>query len=534
MMKRKICFAAFALTAILPALAQDTYESARLLGSDLNGTARYVGMGGAMDALGADISTISSNPAGIGLFRHSTASASLGFVSQQDVREFDDKSKTTMSFDQAGFVYSARLNRASFVNFAFNYHKSRNFNQILSAANALDDCSQNGLTFHKALNNIYYFGVNNQDEAMGYYSSSQVSWAFSEADYLNANVLMCDVAKYLENKEATWVDYNDASAYLFDRAHRGWISNFDINISGNVNDRFYWGLTVGIKDVNYRGYSEYAETLLSYSNNPQGEPVGAVSIGDERKIKGTGLDVTAGVIFRPVEASPFRIGLTISTPTWYDLSTSNDTYMLNNSTQGYYDEGHSHQNYDFKFYTPWKFGVSLGHTIGTQVAIGAGWEFSDYSASANRVNKSDSYWYNSYSYSPSYTDEPMKRNTEKSLKGVHTLKAGVEYKPVPEMAVRFGYNFVSSPYEKDGMRDMTIDSPGVAYSSTTDYVNWRETHRITCGLGVKLDAWNIDLAYQYNTTNGDFHPFQPYAWENGMKEVSNKRHQLLMTVGYTF
>ena len=39
-----------------PAMAQDTYENARLLGNDLNGTARYVGMGGAMEALGADLS----------------------------------------------------------------------------------------------------------------------------------------------------------------------------------------------------------------------------------------------------------------------------------------------------------------------------------------------------------------------------------------------------------------------------------------------------------------------------------------------
>ena len=72
-MMKKLYIAAFSLAVCLPAAAQDTYESARLLGSDLNGTARYVGMGGAMDALGADLSTISSNPAGVGLFRHSTA-----------------------------------------------------------------------------------------------------------------------------------------------------------------------------------------------------------------------------------------------------------------------------------------------------------------------------------------------------------------------------------------------------------------------------------------------------------------------------
>ena len=72
------------LMGVVPVKAQDTYENARIAGETLNGTARYVGMGGAMDALGADISTIGTNPAGIGLFRHSTAKVSFGFVSQQD------------------------------------------------------------------------------------------------------------------------------------------------------------------------------------------------------------------------------------------------------------------------------------------------------------------------------------------------------------------------------------------------------------------------------------------------------------------
>ena len=40
----------------------DTYVGAQLATEDLNGTARYVGMGGAMEALGADLSTMSTNP----------------------------------------------------------------------------------------------------------------------------------------------------------------------------------------------------------------------------------------------------------------------------------------------------------------------------------------------------------------------------------------------------------------------------------------------------------------------------------------
>lgn len=61
-MKTRYLFFAASLLGTMPMAAQETYENAKLTGEDLNGTARYVGMGGAMDALGADLSTISSNP----------------------------------------------------------------------------------------------------------------------------------------------------------------------------------------------------------------------------------------------------------------------------------------------------------------------------------------------------------------------------------------------------------------------------------------------------------------------------------------
>ncbi len=45
-----------------PMLAQETYQDTKFAENSLTGTARYVGMGGAMEAW-APISTISSNPA---------------------------------------------------------------------------------------------------------------------------------------------------------------------------------------------------------------------------------------------------------------------------------------------------------------------------------------------------------------------------------------------------------------------------------------------------------------------------------------
>ena len=111
-MKKLFAIAAI-VVATMPVAAQETYENAKIAQEDLNGTARYVGMGGAMEALGADISTIGTNPAGIGMFRHSNVSLSLGLVSQGGATNAVGGSTTNASFDQLGFVYSYRSGKTS-------------------------------------------------------------------------------------------------------------------------------------------------------------------------------------------------------------------------------------------------------------------------------------------------------------------------------------------------------------------------------------------------------------------------------------
>jgi long-subunit fatty acid transport protein len=210
--------------------------------------------------------------------------------------------------------------------------------------------------------------------------------------------------------------------------------------------------------------------------------------------------------------------------------------MLNNTPYGW-EKGYSEQSYEFAYHTPWRFGLSMGTTVGTQLALGATYEYTDYGASQNRII--DGYDY--YDNAETSKDYAMKSNTEKSLKGVSTFKVGAEYKPVPEVAFRLGYNYLTGGYKMDGVRDMTVDSPGTMYASTTDYVNWKDTQRLTVGVGYKVGKMNIDLTYQLSKTDGEFHPFQDYSAINssdtfvsGVSKVTNKRNQFLLTLGYTF
>ncbi len=514
-MKKIYLFAFAAMTALqvqAQRATQDTYVGAALATEDLNGTARYVGMGGAMDALGAEISTMGSNPAGIGLFRKNQVSASLSVVSQEDGKTFQNGSKTHVSFDQIGVVFSGRTGKTSYLNFGFNFHKNRNFNHVLYAARALNGSSQSTQTVIK--------------DGVGLFDTQ----AWSQLDDLYYGNMLYD-------KSTDMIYSYEGDAYDFNRAVTGYIGEFDFNISGNIKNRLYLGLTVGIQNVNYKNYSEYYETLNSTK-------VTDVLISDNHKISGTGFNIKAGLIFRPVEESPFRIGLSVASPTFYRLTTENYTTIGGNVDRSSAKE-------DFRFNTPWKFGLSLGHTVGNYLALGAVYEYADYGACDMRTIDGTYYdpYYDTYSSSSS-TDNNMKRHTEETLKGVHTVKLGAEFKVDKNIALRLGYNYVSPMYKEDGVRDQTIYSPGVYYASTTHYINWKATNRITAGVGFSFDKFRLDLAYQYNTRKGDFYPFMKdlavtYVDEaTGASEelrnhcdavsVKDNRHQIQASLVYTF
>ena len=522
-MKKILTIAALAL-AVMPLAAQETYENANIATEDLNGTARYVGMGGAMEALGADISTIGTNPAGIGLFRHSTANTSISVNALQDAEDFSIGKKTKMSFDQIGFVYANRAGDGSFLNFAFNYHKSRNFNDVTTVSDGLHGASQNKLSYAKGFEGL--FDVNFGNTIKG------TSNAFSQVDYLYYN-------GFLTDEDGNFF-YNDANSYLMRKASKGYTGDYNFNISGNIKDRVYLGLTLGLKDVNYKGYSEYTEQLLDDNNRG----IGSTTLADERRIEGTGFNIKAGIIFRPVEASPFRIGLYVNTPTWYDLKTTNYTELINSTNVGLYKNFSSSEVYEYKLYTPWKFGASLGHTVGNWLALGLTYEYADYSNLDSRFNTGGHYdWYYDNYYESSESDDIMNAHTESTLKGVHTLKAGCEYMLDGGLSLRVGFNYLSPMFSKDGFKDSSLDSPGSYYASATDYTNWKGTTRITFGLGYRIGKLSIDGAYQYTQRSGDFSPFMSYWAADGENmsdnvcnsvELNNERHQALITIGYHF
>jgi len=388
---------ACALLLSTEAGAQTIYDAAKFSGSDLNGTARFVGMGGAMGALGGDISTIGTNPAGIGIYRSNDLMTSFGFNYKTSESNFNgsimNTDKFRGSFDNIGFVYSSKIgNQTSlkYVNFGFNYHKAKSFNRDFAMQGNLNNLSQTDQMANMSR------GLNNADMGLDNLGINSAEAGWLSILGWNGCLIHPDKVSSSTNRYIGFPG-NDPSATYTSR-ERGGIDVYDFNVSFNVNDRVYFGFTLGAYDLNYTKntlYSEFFPTsndAVYFLENSEY----AYSLENFMRTTGTGVDFKAGLIFRPLEDSPLRIGAAIHTPTFYNLTMYNSAILTSNAdvnnekyiipVNSYsidtYNEVNGDAITDYQLRTPWKYNLSLGYTIGSNVALGAEYEYMDYSSYA--------------------------------------------------------------------------------------------------------------------------------------------------------
>ncbi|MCR4995189.1 MAG: hypothetical protein K6A32_07465 [Bacteroidales bacterium] len=528
-MKRIYIFA-LSMLPLMGMQAQDTYLNDRATNtSDVIGTARYVGMGGAMGALGADISAISNNPASIGLMRRGTLSFTLGGQINDAKPAFGD-SRGSFTFDQIGFVLPfGDVSDDTRLNFAFNYQKKINYNQGIYTSQNLGGLSQ-GDMFAWIANSIY-----RQNDKGEYYFDSP----FYDNLYLAGFF-----GEYTNDRGDTYFrNVNAGETGYYYRNSSGSLQGYDFNLSGSVSDRWFWGLTFGIDHMIYRHHASYEE-------------VGDDSyiLYQDQKLKGHGFNIKAGAIIRPIEDSPLRFGLAVETPSWYVLKHTAEAGLSVIDNQGRYTQAAymDDDNYlEYNVYAPWKFRASLGSTVEDYLA----WDV-EYEYAMNNYTKMgypdnyDDYYYEDGSAISMEKDQAMNEMTKANIRGVHNIRAGLELKPLDKVAVRIGYNFFSKPY-KDGARlDQTCNTPAYDWSTSTEYINLGATHLFTLGVGYQGKHFFADLAYKYRVQRGDYYSFddqftslnESFIDENPQlagktlspTEVNLDRHNIAVTLGYRF
>lgn len=544
---KKITMIALAMFTAVGAGAQTIYDATNIAQKELNGTARFVGMGGAMGALGGDISTIGTNPAGIGIYRSNDAMLTFGYsmtgTESNYVGNKFETNKNRWSFDNAGFVIASKIGNHTplrYVNFGFNYHKSKSFYKNMTMQGLMGSIDNQYVSQVRSMaqqaTDAQNYVYNNYNQRLNW--ESKEIYQDNDAGWLGA--VGYQGSLLFENSQEGAPDFYDpyipseADAYFLSR-ERGGIDQYDFNISFNINDRFYFGVTLGAYDVDYNKYSLYDE-MYAYKWEGDGQIYEeGYSLESFNRIHGSGFDFKFGAIFRPIEDSPLRIGLAVHTPTYYKLTyttgalLTSDLYLpdeagnespVRTTVDTYSALGGRDMDRDFKLQTPWVFNASLGYTVGNNLALGAEYEYEDYSSMKFKYPEGDEMTWET-------------RQADFNMKGVSTLRLGAEYKPIPAFSLRAGYNYSTAAYKKDAIKEL----PSNSINTDTDFANSKSMNTFTLGIGYRFSSFYADLAYKFDTYKSDFYPF--YNDINGLvtpptTEVTNTRSKVLFTLGMRF
>ena len=332
------------------------------------------------------------------------------------------------------------------------------------------------------------------------------------------------------------VDYTpcEADAYNYRRVQWGGVQQYDFNVAFNVKDRVYAGLTFGLYNVKMHSFTDYGELLPDGAGNQY-----EYYMQNYEQLTGNGFDVKFGLIVRPFARSPFRVGLSFATPTYYSLTADASLFMhspFQNGDVPYTESAVDVVGNEYNVRTPWRLGVSVATTVGSRVALDAEYELANYRKS--NISYPDYYddWGSVYE---GETDYALREEIKRFMKPVHTFRVGAEARVGKGTYLRAGYNYVSAPFEKDAYLNLFTASSSYFYQTNTDYVNLGATNRYTAGLGWRGKHFYVDAAYQFQKQTGDLYTFHlPEAGSEANRlaaaPVDLKRHQLLFTVGYKF
>lgn len=547
----------------LGVFAQSAIDAYRLSQPDLRGTARFMSMGGAFGALGGDLSTLSQNPAGIGVYR----SNELGFTLDLDLQNSSATSmgmKTTDSrtkffLDNIGGVATMKLGSdvVPNINFGFTYNKAASFSRRYRGSIPQLQTSMTN----------YIAGVANGSELT--VADVDATETYDPYNPMDGNIQAPWLAilgydSYLINPvgdpdnpswEGQYGTGTTGSGY-FDVEEKGSVDEYNIAIGGNISNVVYWGMNFDIVNIDYRLDALWGENLSNaYIYNPTSNNI---ETGDSKwnirnlyRANGTGFNYQLGVIVKPIQE--LRLGIAFHTPTWYNITETysagtNAAYFGQNisaSTNGGYPGSQ-----DYNLSSPWKLIVSAAGVIDGKFIISANYECDFYKtmkfSQPNNYYYDGGYWddpyydydYGYYSATPMAINNDVYQYENQDIKDIYrstsTFRVGAEYRVTDHFSIRAGYSHVSSPVEaKARDNDMTIYTAGTVpnyrFDNSTDY--------ITCGLGYRYKGFYIDAAYVYKHMSSEYHAFTPdpgSSYHSPEAKLGFSNSRIVLSTGFKF
>lgn len=406
----------------------------RLAERSVMGTARYVGMGGAMTAIGGDPSAALDNPAGLGLYRSSEISLSASFNEQNSAFHF--------LVPQATAIWANGKDK----------QKGLIYNNILVSYNRLH-------SFHR---DIQVVGAN-----LGMLPTiCAMTDGLSESSF--------DDDKVWDNTEIGWLSILGYDGYLIDPAGNdlwtpaanltkgrlsvseiGSVNQYTIAWSGNISNQWYIGASINVPTINY------AKNTLHYETDGSSY----AELNSTFSASGVGVNASVGFIGRPTEW--LRIGAALHTPTIMSISIHTEGEMYSKIA-----------NNDYEVYTPTgRTSSTCPIPLRTTFSIAGQW-------------KNIGMLSLQYDYAHAMRDKQSKVSL---MEDVHTLRAGLEAQIWAGWYINAGYVYESPFLEEDPI--VGLDYNSIRTDIDYRYTQWSQYASL--GIGYRNASWLITVAYQY-------------------------------------
>ncbi|OFY67419.1 MAG: hypothetical protein A2V64_08760 [Bacteroidetes bacterium RBG_13_43_22] len=459
------------------------------------GTARFMSMGGAFTALGGDISSLSQNPAGIGVFRSSELSLTPQLFHIKTTASLNG-SKTSdyiynFNLAQAGMVANIIDNNSESgllsLNFGYSFNKTNNLNQSIII---------DGISDYSSLTDFW------ADNAEGYYKDELIDEV--PDSYLAWETWLLDsLPGYNTSYGTVFSNYGDDPPSVYGQnmrrlvSYEGYTGEHAISVGGNLSNKLYFGASLGISHLDYSSKYEHLEsTDISLPSEFE-----SFNYTFYYSNKGTGYGLKLGAIYRPLEI--LRIGFAFHSPTLYKINEYVYDNMSSHFTDGgRYNASNSAVRYSYALTTPFRAMAGVALQVKKLALVSIDYEFVDYSTA--RFSETE----DRYDYSD-------KNSVIKStLRSSTNLRLGAEFR-LDRFYLRGGYAYYGKAWASDDL------------NSNLDY------NSISFGAGFREQNVFIDFGYT-GIMNTQQYVLYSSSVENLISGMDINRNVFTVTFGYKF
>ncbi len=481
----KICFAILLSSSITTVNGQNEEDALRYSYLQFGGTARYIGTGGAFGALGADLSVLSINPAGMARYKKSelsfTPNVSLSSTTSNWKNNNHLNGKENFNINNFGIVGTIEPNdknqsKWSGFQLGLSYNRLADFNEKYSIKGE-NNASMSYVFANRSI------GIAPSDLSSYVPFDGDLAYQTYITDYDTLNGIYT-------TRMSNEVIYHDHEV-----TRKGRVGEYVAAISGNYNQRFYIGGSIGFPRIHF------TETKSHYENEIQDstENTESFTFNEYQLTSGNGVNAKIGIILLPFQW--LRIGAAYHTRTFYTMTDfwDNDMNATVQNENYYYSSPQG--NYSYRLRTPNKLIGSASVIIKKLGLISVDYSRVDLSASsllANRYN-------NDYDFSSENTA------IDSNYTVTHNIQLGTELRLGKFFMIRAGYAIFQNPF-------VEVNDP--AYNRTS----------YSAGFGYRNKNYFIDFGYRLSKWKENYYMYDPAIVDNSTidKSLSN----LLVTIGF--